>query len=38
MKLRRKSAENGDFLGPKGEFKKVPLSGLAAAGFIKYPG
>jgi hypothetical protein len=23
MKLRRESAENGDFSGPKGEFKKL---------------
>jgi hypothetical protein len=36
MKLRRESAENGDFSGPKGEFKKAPLSPLAVAGFMKW--
>jgi hypothetical protein len=38
MKLRRESAENSDFLGSKGEFKKAPLSALAEAGFMKYAG
>jgi hypothetical protein len=37
MKLRRESAENGDFSGPKGEFKNR-LSALAVAGFMKYAG
>jgi hypothetical protein len=38
MKLRRESAEIGDFSGPNGEFKKAPLSALAVAGFMKYAG
>jgi hypothetical protein len=36
IKPRRESGENGDFSGPKGEFKKAPLSPLAVAGFMKW--
>jgi hypothetical protein len=38
MKLSRERAENGDFSGPKGEFKKAPLSTRVVAALVKFPG